>query len=431
MKVSRFNIVEEMEDGILIYNTNSNGILKLNKDYTRKYKDLLKNEGEIDKAFEEALLYGKMIIRDQDGDELDKIFIENKLRRFGSDRIDLTIAPTMACNFRCPYCYEKGKEYTSMNEDTVQKVKEYIEKLKENYKYIGITWYGGEPLLALSTITELMESVYDNFDKDYVYSNIVSNGYLLTEDTANELKKYNISDIQITIDGPPEIHNKRRMLPSKEDTFFAIFDNMKSALNVYPDLHISIRVNIDKTNINGVDEIISYLKQYGLYKKVSLYLAPVSNINETSNESNCFNVKEFAVEELNFIKRNHAKGYSFIGLPSRNIGICGAVSIHSYVIDPLGDMYKCWNDISCLSEKIGSVYDKEINLNGNMTKWLSYSIENDEECVKCPYLPVCMGGCPSYRIRSMNKKCHVIKENAKQIVHLIYDITQQRKEKNV
>lgn len=267
MKVSRFNIIEEVEDGILIYNTNSNGILKLNKDYARKYKDLIKNKGEIDKGFEEALLYGKMIIRDQDGDELDKIFIENKLRRFGGNQIDLTIAPTTACNFRCPYCYEKGKEYTSMNEDTVQKVKEYIEKLKENYKYIGITWYGGEPLLALSTIKELMESVYDNFDKNHVYSNIVSNGYLLTEDTANELKKYNISDIQITIDGPPEIHNKRRILPSKEDTFFTIFDNMKSALNIYPDLHISIRVNIDKTNINGVDEIISYLKQYDLFKK--------------------------------------------------------------------------------------------------------------------------------------------------------------------
>ena len=131
MEVSRFNIVENMEDGLLIYNTNSNGILKLNKDYTRKYKDLIKNKGKIDKEFEEALLYGKMIIRDQDGDELDKIFVENKLRRFGGNRIDLTIAPTMACNFRCPYCYEKGKEYTSMNEDTVQKVKEYIEKLKE------------------------------------------------------------------------------------------------------------------------------------------------------------------------------------------------------------------------------------------------------------------------------------------------------------
>ena len=70
MKVSRFNIIEEVEDGILIYNTNSNGILKLNKDYARKYKDLIKNKGEIDKEFEEALLYGKMIIRDQDGGQL-------------------------------------------------------------------------------------------------------------------------------------------------------------------------------------------------------------------------------------------------------------------------------------------------------------------------------------------------------------------------
>ena len=36
MKLSMFNVIERVEDGILIYNTNSGGILKLNKKYEEK-----------------------------------------------------------------------------------------------------------------------------------------------------------------------------------------------------------------------------------------------------------------------------------------------------------------------------------------------------------------------------------------------------------
>ena len=90
-----------------------------------------------------------------------------------------------------------------------------------------MVWYGGEPLLAFDIIKDLMEEVYRNFDKEYVSSGIVSNGYLLSERTVLEMKDYNINNIQITIDGPPEIHNKRRKLPTGEDTFFVILNNLK------------------------------------------------------------------------------------------------------------------------------------------------------------------------------------------------------------
>ena len=220
-----------------------------------------------------------MIVDENFGDETEKIFLENKIARFGGNSIGLTITPTMACNFRCPYCYEKGREHVTMDKETVKKVKEYFKKLKENYHHVGITWYGGEPLLAFTIIEELMESIYENFKHECVTSGAITNGYLLTEDVVKRMKELNISSVQITIDGPPELHNKRRMLPSGEDTFFVILNNMNKALEVYQELKISIRVNVDKSNISGVDEIIKYLKEYNLLNRIHLYLAPVPNIN--------------------------------------------------------------------------------------------------------------------------------------------------------
>lgn len=59
-----------------------------------------------------------MLVED-DKDEFAELLIRNKIERFADSNLTLTIAPTMACNFCCPYCYEKGREYITMSE-TVQ-----------------------------------------------------------------------------------------------------------------------------------------------------------------------------------------------------------------------------------------------------------------------------------------------------------------------
>lgn len=202
-------------------------------------------------------------------------------------------------------------------------------------------------------------------------------------------------------------------------------------MELYPELHVSIRVNVDKSNINRIDEIEMHLKEYDLLKKVSVYIAPVANINGTCSDGQCFNVKEFALEEINFIRRNQNNGIALIDVPKKNVGMCGAVSLNSWVIDAKGDFYKCWDDVGEINEKVGSIFDESFEINKKLLDWLSYSIENDEECLQCPYLPICMGGCPNYRIKNKGKNCHPIKENVNQILHLIYDISRQKGKDNV
>ena len=256
-------------------------------------------------------------MKDEESNEIERIYVENKVARFSGNSMSLTIAPTMACNFRCPYCYEQGKECITMNAETVKKLKEFIGGLKEKYNRIGITWYGGEPLLAMDIIEEVMSELYQHYDREHVTVSAVTNGYLLTEDVVEKLKKWDIKGLQITIDGPPEIHNKRRRLPSGEDTFFVILNNMKKALEIFPELNIVVRINVDKTNIHGVDGIVSYLKEYTLLEKIQLYLAPVTDINGSCAHTPCFQTREFAIEEYEFMKRHQETGISFINLPKK------------------------------------------------------------------------------------------------------------------
>src|SRR5699024_5938565 len=122
-------------------------------------------------------------------------------------------APTLSCNFGCPYCYEEPKS-GFMSEEVQKSILDMITEAAKRRKDISVTWYGGEPLIAKDIIFNMSEKIInicEENDCDYS-SYIVTNGYLVTDEIIENFKKYKITGAQITIDGPPEIHNSRRFL---------------------------------------------------------------------------------------------------------------------------------------------------------------------------------------------------------------------------
>lgn len=214
MKISKYNLIDQIEENTVIYNSISGGILILNGEYSKLYKTLAENKkfDEIDKGLKENLEKGLMILSD-DIDELEMIKAQNTLQRYNEQSIGFTIAPTLECNFRCPYCYERGRNYNTMSEEIISATIEFINTNTKNKENLGITWYGGEPLLAVDIIEKITNGIVDKEKLNYRAA-LVTNGYLLTKDIALKLKELNVHDIQITIDGPPEIHNQRRKLPN-------------------------------------------------------------------------------------------------------------------------------------------------------------------------------------------------------------------------
>ena len=46
--------------------------------------------------------------------------------RFNNRRLDLTINPTLACNFACPYCFEEDHRNIYMSENTENEINLYL-----------------------------------------------------------------------------------------------------------------------------------------------------------------------------------------------------------------------------------------------------------------------------------------------------------------
>lgn len=405
-KLSQYNVLHESNHDLTIYNLISGGMLHLTGAYFEKMSQYLKknNINLLPDDLIAQLISGKMLI-DIDFDEFEYLKLLDTYSRFSPTNLNLTIAPTTKCNFSCTYCYEKGNiEYCDMNKNTQRKLIEWIRKQMNQYKRLSIAWYGGEPLLNIDCIENISKELI-NEGIDFSAS-IVTNGYNLTLKNALLLKKNQVKKIQITLDGPEEIHDQRRFTYTGGKTFKKILENIQTCCEVIP---ISIRVNIDKDNVQYIDKLIETLDTYQLNNKVHLYIAPVENITGTNcNSSCCFSNRDFANIALDFYYHNINRGYFNHTIYSFKPVNCGAVCFSSYVVDSLGNLYKCWDDIGILDEKIGSIFEP-LQINKNALKWLSYDCFSDEECRTCKMLPVCMGGCPNKPIKKQPRSCTSLK----------------------
>lgn len=311
MKLSRYNIEKKEDKSCLIYNTVTSAILELDTDYEKSYYEMKEGKKCSKPDLESALLEGGMLVED-DKDEFAELLIRNKIERFADSNLTLTIAPTMACNFCCPYCYEKGREYITMSE-TVQD--QLTSQLKEKYQHIHeltVSWYGGEPLLAIETIEKLTKKIKSVLPLGCKYNaDMVTNGYKLTRRVAEKLKDMDIHYIQVTLDGSKQAHDSRRILHNHQPTFEHILDNIRECADI---LNISIRINVDKTNINEATEIFDWLERYGLKGRVGYYLAPVDDINGVCNNHICMERPQYAKEEIAFYKEGIKRGFMYQGV---------------------------------------------------------------------------------------------------------------------
>jgi len=76
--------------------------------------------------------------------------------------LSLTIAPTLNCNFMCPYCYEEenARQVSFMSKEVTDNTLRFIKhQLNGPNAGVSISWYGGEPLLAVHTIQYISQEL--------------------------------------------------------------------------------------------------------------------------------------------------------------------------------------------------------------------------------------------------------------------------------
>lgn len=411
MKASHYNFFfpyEEDENKLIAYNSRSNALALIEKQKYNKFMAFC-NEGEeiSDNELVQSLKNGLFII-DDGVNELDSIRFNMLVNRYSATGLSFTIAPTSDCNFSCIYCYEKGGiKPVYMNEATQVKVVELLKSKVKTITNFHVSWYGGEPLMAFDIVEKLSKKFIEICDENEInYSaDIITNGYLLSRDKIEILNKYRVNLMQITIDGLPETHNKRRPLTNGSETFNEIFSNLKNNIDILPD--VSLRVNIDRSNLSAGKQIFDLIKEKHMEHKVHPYIGKTSNDNNCYDSPDCLSMNEFSVEDYKLSTEESRDILS--RYPSIKTSFCGADNMSVYVIGADGELYKCWSDIGFKERSFGNINDNFGIANKALLDYMLFDPTLSETCSKCKLLPVCMGGCPLRRLSEIDDKCSVYK----------------------
>lgn len=410
-KLSKYNhyMAYQKERKYLIYNALSNGLAQVEPDVFKLLRsgedglDALESDPQRQELLENLNL-GNIVV-DRDFDETAFLRTKLNMSRFGNSTLSLTIVPTQYCNLDCVYCYEGAKIGRYMDSETEDELVKFAEDQFDRFNYTGlsVSWFGGEPMMHPEAIFSLSRKLIRMCKKRKAsYSAmVVTNGTNLNRTLMRKLKTAKIDYIQVTIDGPKEIHDERR--PYKADipeagnsSFEKICKNVENVLGLLP---IHIRINVDKTNQEQSLQLVDWITQRG-------WLEPENNCHFyigytrvwTSNCSDvagqCFTMQEFSQAELDFQKQLIERGFSLGNLYPNTTSYCVAAAPNGFAIDPRGELYKCWADVGNKKAYLGNVR-KPVELNSKMTEWLSYEpLIDSEECRDCSFFPVCVGGCP-------------------------------------
>lgn len=403
MRWSRYNLLfESKRNGWLLYNSASNSFLKLGDASVEMVKKIKETPDAMDYSLMPELYFhlrnGGFLVEEGQDDDFFRIL---KMRRLTSNyaghTMILTIAPTRACNFACPYCYEGNRTASMMSEETEDKLVEFIKKHKKISR-LSIIWYGGEPLLAFQKIKSLNQKI-SALGKEYS-SFIVTNGYLLNDEVVASLDELKTNLIQITLDGSKETHDSRRHLIGGGPTYDRIVENIDRLLASSWEGKVHIRVNVDGTNQQEFADVYRFIE--GRYpdlfgKRISVYPGFVHG-EEVNPDTSCFFDSD---EKGQFLEDMHREyGINALSMfPNAVMGGCTMTKRNAYVVGPDGELYKCWNDVGVPELVIGNI--------SSFTDWnmalvaegmVGASFLEDPKCQECFFFPICDGGCPKMRM---------------------------------
>ena len=340
-------------------------------------------------------------------DEIEMLRAANVEARNNPNHLALTIAPTLACNFRCIYCYQSENNEGRMSPTVQDSVLDFIERRTVPNGSFHVTWFGGEPLLCPDIIENLSLRFMEYTESHNIsYSaSIITNGYLLDLPMAQKLASWKVNSAQITLDGTSEFHDQRRLTKSGKPTFDRILKNICQSCST---LKISIRMNIDQHNRKHIDEMLDILCERNLQKRVGFYVGQVLPYTDVCADvsGTCVSNEQFSLLGLMTLMKMSALGFtSSFQLPRATNVTCIADNANGFVVTPTGGIVKCWNEIAntdneC-SHLLSPVTEK---MSANLRRWMGRD-PFELECKECQLLPICMGGCPYFWLTDNKLAC--------------------------
>ena len=436
MRVSSYSILSDSIPGMgrVLMNGVTGALDLLDDDLGERLKTAL-DEGKADRIIDDlddevrAQFVERGHLTDWSADEERRIVVilAEAAHEAMRGKPSFMIVPNLDCNYRCTYCFERPLQNTLKSasaEITHRKGNVVLrqEQIGQIYDAIGglraeqgleaggqIILYGGEPL-DRNNGDVVFPIVREGVERGYEFA-VITNGHDL-DAYMDCLGVGLIGQIQVSIDGPKAVHDKRRVYVGRGSSFDQIVLNVRRVL-AETDAEIQIRVHVDPANIHLFGEVIDLFEAEGWldHPQVVIYgntvyersvgggvlariehgdidqaLASIAgrarNIHTSAPEIHAARSTQPALL--------HDERFKLKGT------YCSANS-GNYIFAPDGAVYACWESVGKACSRIGRYGADGVALDQTMAdRWFKRSIASQPGCQTCAYALVCGGGCAQY-----------------------------------
>lgn len=305
------------------------------------------------------------------------------------DKLELIILPTEKCNFRCTYCYEDF-ELGRMPRPVIDGIKNFLVRRCDSLEQLTISWFGGEPLLALDVINELGSFAHTEMERrgKNFSAGLTTNGYNLDLDAFSLLNRIHHTRFQITLDGTEETHDSTRRRADGKGTFKKIWENLIAIRESDMDFHVTLRMHVSRENVENIAKLAELVGvNFGSDPRFSVHFHRITNLGGANG------ALISSLPEVDY-RRHIKKLGSALGLSYNseltyvdNKEICYAAKANSLLIRSNGRLGKCTVALSDSRNDIGHITpDGLLHINNaKLQNWFNGYHDFDAQSLGCPF----------------------------------------------
>lgn len=325
--------------------------------------------------------------------------------------LSMLVVPTYSCNYSCDYCFQRNlnpaQREPVLSKRQLSRVATCITEIEARHEKLPgsseIYVYGGEPLQADARVHDMIAAILDRF-AEYPELFIITNGRWLSDYVELLSAAPNVT-VQVTVDGPPAIHDQRRHGESSDDCC-AILQGIEKYLNEAAG-KLLLRTNVDASNLEQLPVLRSILWQKGILGHPRLRHAFVSPVMRRGPDAavgpDAGVVIQKRLIDLFLSEGLHehmdianVRGYQYAraaaGLGGGRVIPCVyrcEAMYGKYIFDPLDRISVC-EEACARNEGIVGRYTDRLYLDSELWR---RSVKELRSCDQCVFRFACAGGC--------------------------------------
>ncbi len=347
------------------------------------------------------------------------------------------------CNLRCVYCFYREKEVLyganekwRMTDEVLDSyVRKYLEALRHRPE-VMFAWQGGEPtLMGVDFFRRAVELQHRYKRPDQRITNSFQTNGILVNDQWCRFFRENDFLVGLSLDGPPEVHDRWRVDPDQKPTSHRVLRTLQRLQD--HEVEFNVLCSVHSTNAARPHDVYRFYRERGVeFVQFIPIVVPVpgkpgevtgvSVTPEAWGDFMCGVFDEWVRQDVGkiFVQSFDMALAAWMGYPAP-LCVFSEVCGRALVIEHNGDIYSCDHFVT-EDHRLGNILDRPLTEIIDAEKQIAFGLakrdKRPESCRHCPYDFVCRGGCPKNRLapppgedESINHLCEGYKRFFKHI----------------